>query len=85
MGYRPSSLILLVGKNIVQMLKERIVKSMELNGIWNKMQQGSTKSILCQNKLSSFFGKITDIFIKKENSVCISYMGFNKAFDTVPD
>ncbi|CAM4416902.1 unnamed protein product [Lepidochelys kempii] len=64
-------------------LKEKVVKDIEVNGNWDKIQHGFTKCRSCQTNLISFFEKVTD-FLDKGNAVDLIYLDFRKAFDTVP-
>ncbi|CAM5165724.1 unnamed protein product [Natator depressus] len=66
-----------------KILKEKVVKDIEVNGKWDKIQHGFTKGRLCQTNLISFFEKVTD-FLDKGNAVDLIYLDFSKAFDTVP-
>uniref|UniRef100_K7F1X3 Reverse transcriptase domain-containing protein n=1 Tax=Pelodiscus sinensis TaxID=13735 RepID=K7F1X3_PELSI len=64
-------------------LKEKVVRDIEANGNWDKLQHGFTKGRSCQTNLISFFEKVTD-FLDKGNAVDLIYLDFSKAFDTVP-
>ncbi|CAM5155546.1 unnamed protein product [Natator depressus] len=65
-----------------KILKEKVVKDIEVNGKWDKIQHCFTKGRSCQTNLI-FFEKITD-FLDKGNAVDLIYLDFSKAFDTVP-
>ncbi|CAM5156864.1 unnamed protein product [Eretmochelys imbricata] len=82
-NYRPVSLTSVVYKVLEKILKEKVVKDIEVNGKWDKIQHGFTKGRSCQTNLISFFEKITD-FLNKGNTVDLIYLDFSKAFDTVP-
>ncbi|CAM5091339.1 unnamed protein product [Eretmochelys imbricata] len=82
-NYRPVSLTSVVCKVLEKILKEKIVKDIEVNGNWDKIQHGFTKGRSCQTNLISFFEKVTD-FLDKGNAVDLIYLDFSKAFDTVP-
>uniref|UniRef100_A0A452IU09 Reverse transcriptase domain-containing protein n=1 Tax=Gopherus agassizii TaxID=38772 RepID=A0A452IU09_9SAUR len=66
-----------------KILKEKVVKDIEVNGNWDKLQHGFTKSRSCQTNLISFFEKVTD-YLDKGNAVDLIYLDFSKASDTVP-
>ncbi|CAM5127349.1 unnamed protein product [Natator depressus] len=68
-----------LGKNF----EGKIVKDIEINGKWDKIQHGFTKGRSCQTNLISFFETVTD-FLDKGNAVDLIYLDFSKAFDTVP-
>ncbi|CAM5077630.1 unnamed protein product [Eretmochelys imbricata] len=82
-NYRPVSLTCVVCKVLEKILKEKVVKDIEVNGNWDKIQHGFTKGRSCQTNLISFFEKVTD-FLDKGNAVDLIYLDFSKAFDTVP-
>ncbi|CAM4552508.1 unnamed protein product [Caretta caretta] len=82
-NYRPVSLTSVVCKVLEKFLKEKVVKDIEVNGNWDKIQHGFTKGRSCQTNLISFFETVTD-FLDKGNAVDLIYLDFNKAFDTVP-
>ncbi|CAM4553252.1 unnamed protein product [Caretta caretta] len=82
-NYRPVSLTSVVCKVLEKKLKEKVVKDIEVNGKWDKIQHGFTKGRWCQTNLISFFEKVTD-FLDKGNAVDLIYLNFSKAFDTVP-
>ncbi|KAG6935017.1 hypothetical protein G0U57_015760, partial [Chelydra serpentina] len=82
-NYRPVSLTSVVCKVLEKILKEKVVKDLEVNGNWDKLQHGFTKGRSCQTNLISFFEKVTD-FLDKGNAVDLIYLDFSKAFDTVP-
>ncbi|CAM4564916.1 unnamed protein product [Lepidochelys kempii] len=82
-NYRPVSLTSVVCKVLEKILKEKVVKDIEVNGNWDKIQHGFTKDRLCQTNLISFFEKVTD-FLDKGNAVDLIYLDFSKAFDMVP-
>ncbi|CAM5100391.1 unnamed protein product [Eretmochelys imbricata] len=82
-NYRPASLISAVCKVLEKILKEKVIKDIEVNGKWDKIQHGFTKGRSCQTNLISFFEKVTD-FLNKGNTVDLIYLDFSKAFDTVP-
>ncbi|CAM5086159.1 unnamed protein product [Eretmochelys imbricata] len=82
-NYRPVSLTSVVCKVWEKILKEKVVKDIEVNGKWDKIQHGLTKGRSCQTNLISFFEKVTD-FLDKGNAVDLIYLDFSKAFDTVP-
>ncbi|CAM5074360.1 unnamed protein product [Natator depressus] len=82
-NYRSVSLTSIVCKVLEKILKEKVVKDIEVNCKWDKIQHGFTKSRSCQTSLISFFEKVTD-FLDKGNAVDLIYLDFSKAFDTVP-
>ncbi|CAM4571088.1 unnamed protein product [Caretta caretta] len=82
-NYRPVSLTSVVCKVLEKKLKEKVVKDIEVNGKWDKIQHGFTKGRLCQTNLVSFFEKVTDV-LDKGNTVDQIYLDFSKAFDIVP-
>ncbi|CAM4671246.1 unnamed protein product [Caretta caretta] len=82
-NYRPISLTPVVCKVLEKILKEKVVKDIEVNGKWDKIQLGFTKGRSCQTNLISFFEKVTD-FLNKGNAVDLIYLDFSKVFDTVP-
>ncbi|CAM5118465.1 unnamed protein product [Natator depressus] len=82
-NYRPVHLTSVVCKVLEKFLKEKVVKDIEVNGNWDKIQHSFTKGISCQTNLISFFEKVTDFF-DKGNTVDLIYLNFSKAFDTVP-
>ncbi|CAM4601877.1 unnamed protein product [Caretta caretta] len=82
-NYRPFSLTSVVCKVLEKFLKEKVVKDIEVNGKWDKIQHGFTKGRSCQTNLISFSEKVTD-FLDKGNTVDLIYLDFSKAFDTVP-
>ncbi|CAM4614994.1 unnamed protein product [Caretta caretta] len=82
-NYRPVSLTSVVCKVLEKILKEKVVKDIEVNGKWDKIQHGFTKGRSCQTNLISSFEKVTD-FLDKGNAVDLIYLDFSKAFDTVP-
>uniref|UniRef100_A0A452HYE6 Reverse transcriptase domain-containing protein n=1 Tax=Gopherus agassizii TaxID=38772 RepID=A0A452HYE6_9SAUR len=82
-NYRPVSLTSVVCKVLEKILKEKVVKDIEVNGNWDKLQHGFTKGRSCQTNLISFFEKVTD-YLDKGNAVDLIYLDFSKAFDTVP-
>ncbi|CAM4563975.1 unnamed protein product [Caretta caretta] len=65
-----------------KILKEKVVKDIEVNGKWDKIQHGFTKGRSCQTNLISFFERVTD-FLDKGNAVDLIYLDFSKAFDMV--
>ncbi|CAM5076373.1 unnamed protein product [Eretmochelys imbricata] len=77
-NYRPVSLTSVVCKVL-----EKVVKDIEANGKWDKIQHGFTKGRSCQTNLIPFFEKVTD-FLDKGNAVDLIYLDFSKVFDTVP-
>ncbi|CAM5146391.1 unnamed protein product [Natator depressus] len=79
-NYRHVSLTSVVCNVLEKILKEKVVKDIEVNGNWDKIQHGFTKG---QTNLISFFEKVTD-FLDKGNAVDLIYLNFSKAFDTVP-
>ncbi|CAM5140370.1 unnamed protein product [Natator depressus] len=81
-NYRPISLTSVVCKVLEKILKAKVVKDIEVNGKWDKIQHGFTKGRSCQTNLISFFEKVTD-FLDKGNAVDLIYLDFSKAFDTV--
>uniref|UniRef100_A0A8C3FC47 Reverse transcriptase domain-containing protein n=1 Tax=Chrysemys picta bellii TaxID=8478 RepID=A0A8C3FC47_CHRPI len=82
-NYRPVSLTSVVCKVLEKILKEKVVKDLEVNGNSDKLQHGFTKGRSCQTNLISFFEKVTDL-LDKGNAVDLIYLDFSKAFDTVP-
>ncbi|CAM4595088.1 unnamed protein product [Lepidochelys kempii] len=82
-NYRPVSLTSVVCKVLEKVLKEKVVKDIEVNGKWDKIQHCFTKGRSCQTNLISFFEKVTD-FLDKGNAVDLIYLDFSKAFNTVP-
>ncbi|CAM5109435.1 unnamed protein product [Eretmochelys imbricata] len=78
-NYRPVSLTTVVCKVLEKILKEKVVKDIEVNDKWDKIQHGFTKGRSCQTNLISFF----EIFLDKGNAVDLIYLDFSKAFDTV--
>ncbi|CAM5121275.1 unnamed protein product [Eretmochelys imbricata] len=82
-NYRPVSLTPVVCKVLEKILKEKVVKDIEVNGKWDKIQHGFRKGRSCQTNLISFFEKETD-FLDKGNAVDLIYLDFSKVFDTVP-
>ncbi|CAM4308052.1 unnamed protein product [Lepidochelys kempii] len=82
-NYRPVSLTSVGCKVLENILKEKIVKDIEVSGNWDKMQHGFTKGRSCQNNLISFFEKVR-VFLDKGNAVDLIDLDFSKAFDTVP-
>ncbi|CAM4378502.1 unnamed protein product [Caretta caretta] len=82
-NYRPVSLTSVVCNVLEKMLREQVVKDIEVSGKWDKIQHGFTKGRSCQTNLFSFFEKVTD-FLDKGNTVDLIYLDFSKAFDTVP-
>lgn len=62
---------------------ERIIKSTEAKGKWNKMQCRFIKDRSCHTRLIPVFDKITH-FLDKGNAGDLSYLDFNKAFEVVP-
>ncbi|CAM4321167.1 unnamed protein product [Caretta caretta] len=82
-NYRPVSLTSVVYKVLEKNLKEKVVKDIEVNGKWDKIQHGFTKGRSCQTNLISFFEKVTDS-LDKGNAVDLIYLDFSKAFDTMP-
>uniref|UniRef100_A0A8C3HAP4 Reverse transcriptase domain-containing protein n=1 Tax=Chrysemys picta bellii TaxID=8478 RepID=A0A8C3HAP4_CHRPI len=82
-NYRPVSLTSVICKVLEKILKEKVVKDLEVNGNWDKLQHGFTKGRSCQTNLISFFEKVTD-FLDKGNAVDLIYLNFSKVFDTVP-
>ncbi|CAM4638570.1 unnamed protein product, partial [Lepidochelys kempii] len=82
-NYRPVSLTFVACKVLEKILKEKVVKDIEVNGKWDKIQHGFTKGRSCQTNLISFFEKVTD-FLDKGNAVDLIYLDFSKAFDTMP-
>ncbi|CAM4600964.1 unnamed protein product [Caretta caretta] len=82
-NYRPVSLTSVVCKVLEKILKEKVVKDIEVNGKWDKIQHGFTKGRSCQTNLISSFEKVTD-FLDKGNAVDLIYLNFSKAFDTMP-
>ncbi|CAM5164461.1 unnamed protein product [Natator depressus] len=82
-NYRPVSLTSVVCKVLEKILKEKVVKDIEVNGKWDKIQHGFTKGRSCQTNLISFFEKVTD-FLDKGNAVDLIYLDFSKAFDMGP-
>ncbi|CAM5112852.1 unnamed protein product [Eretmochelys imbricata] len=82
-NYRPVSLTSVVCKVLEKILKEKVVKDIEVNGKWDTIQHGFTKGRSCQTNLISFFEKVTD-FVDKGNTVDLIYLDFSKAFDTMP-
>ncbi|CAM4371744.1 unnamed protein product [Caretta caretta] len=81
-NYRPVSLTSVVCTVLEKILKEKVVKDIEVNGKWDKIQHGFTKGRSCQTNLI-FFEKVTD-FLDKGNAVDLIYLDFSKAFDTGP-
>ncbi|CAM4578493.1 unnamed protein product [Caretta caretta] len=79
-NYRPVSLTSVVCKDLEKILKEKVVKDIEVNGKWDKIQHGFTKDRSCQTNLFSFFEKVTDL-LDKGNAVALIYLDY---FDTVP-
>uniref|UniRef100_A0A8C3FZL9 Reverse transcriptase domain-containing protein n=1 Tax=Chrysemys picta bellii TaxID=8478 RepID=A0A8C3FZL9_CHRPI len=82
-NYRLVSLTSVICKVLEKFLKEKVVKDLEDNANWDKLQHGFTKGRSCQTNLISFFEKVTD-YLDKGNAVDLIYLDFSKAFDTVP-
>uniref|UniRef100_A0A452HPE5 Reverse transcriptase domain-containing protein n=1 Tax=Gopherus agassizii TaxID=38772 RepID=A0A452HPE5_9SAUR len=82
-NYRPVSLTSVVCKVLEKILKEKVVKDIEVNGNWDKLQHGFIKGRSCQTNLISFFERVTD-YLDKGNAVDLIYLDFSKAFDIVP-
>ncbi|CAM5076776.1 unnamed protein product [Eretmochelys imbricata] len=82
-NYRPVSLTSVLCTVLEKILKEKVVKDIEVNGKWDKIQHGFTKGRSCQTNLISFFEKVID-FLDKGNAVDLIYLDFSKAFDTMP-
>ncbi|CAM4548729.1 unnamed protein product [Lepidochelys olivacea] len=82
-NYRPVTLTSAVCKVLEKILKKKVVKDIEVNGKWDKIQHGFTKGRSCQTNLISSFEKVAN-FLDKGNTVDLIYLDFSKAFDTMP-
>ncbi|CAM4586410.1 unnamed protein product [Caretta caretta] len=76
-NYWPVSLTSVVCKVLEKILKEKVVKDIEVNGKRDKIQHGFTKGRLCQTNLISFFEKVTH----GELLVKLCKMGINRKIE----
>ena len=82
-NYRPVSLTSVIYKQMESIIKDEIIKHLNILKLINLSQHGFTKGRLCLTNLLEFFEKVTDVIDKGKPFDCI-YLDFAKAFDKVP-
>ena len=82
-NYRPVSLTSVICKLMELMIKDEIIKHLNIFKLINGFQHGFTKGWSCLTNLLEFFKKVTNAICKCTPFDCI-YLDFAKAFDNVP-
>ena len=82
-NYRPVSLTSVICKQIESIIKNEIIKHLNIFKLINGSQHGFTKGRSCLTNLLEFFEKVTDAIDNGKAFDCI-YLDFAKAFDKVP-
>ena len=82
-NYRPVSLTSVVCKIMEKLVRENIIKHLEMNKLINDNQHGFMHGRSCATQLLDVMDKWTKI-IDEGGSVDVIYMDFQKAFDSVP-
>ena len=82
-SYRPSSLTLVPGKVMEQIISGTIMDQLKVNQGIRLSQHGFTNGRSCLTNLISFYDKVTRL-VDEGQAVDVVYLDFSKAFDTVP-
>ena len=81
-NYRPVALTSLLTKTFEKIIKEKIVKYIDDNSLFNNSQHGFRTGRSCLSQLLAHFDAITT-FLEKGSNVDVIYLDFSKAFDKV--
>ena len=82
-NYRPVSLTSVVGKLLEGILRDRIYRHLERQGLIRDSQHGFVSGKSCLTNLIEFFEGVTKK-VDEGSAVDVVYMDFSKAFDKVP-
>ena len=82
-NYRPVSFTSVVGKLLEGILRDRIYRHLETQGLIRDSQHGFMSGKSCLTNLIEFFEGVTKK-IDECSAVDVVYMDFSKAFDKVP-
>ena len=82
-NYRPISLTSVPGKLLERLIRDEIVKQMEVNNLFSAAQHGFVTGKSCSTQLLELMEEITEALDSNED-VDIIYLDFAKAFDKVP-
>ena len=82
-NYRPISLTSVVCKVMETIIRDKIVKFLEVNELIKNSQHGFRNKRSCLTNLLDFYNDVFNIY-DESKAVDIIYLDFQKAFDTVP-
>ena len=82
-NYRPVSLTSICGKMLEAIVKDEMVRHLEINKLIRPSQHGFIRGRSCTSNLVSFLEKVTET-VDGGEAVDIIYLDFAKAFDKVP-
>ena len=82
-NYRPISVTSVPGKLFERIIRDAIVKHMEENNLFSKVQHGFVSGRSCTKQLLELMEELTEALDSNED-VDIIYLDFSKAFDRVP-
>ena len=82
-NYRPISLTSVPGKVLERLIRDEIVKHMEVNNLFSAAQLGFVSGKSCSAQLLELMEELTEALDSNED-VDIIYLDFAKAFDKVP-
>ena len=82
-NYRPISLTSVICKTLETLIRDKVVKFLEKNGLINNSQFGFRNKRSCLTNLLDFFNYVYNVY-DDCRSVDIIYLDFQKAFDKVP-
>ena len=82
-NYRPVSLTSVPGKIMESLIKDGVVKHLDINDLIDQSQHGFMKNKSCTTNLLEFFELLTDT-IDQGDCMDVIYLDFSKAFDKVP-
>ncbi len=82
-NYRPISLTSVICKILETLIRDKVVKFLEENGLINNSQFGFRNKRSCLTNLLDFFNYEYNVY-DDCRSVDIIYLDFQKAFDKVP-
>ena len=77
--YRPVSLTSVPGKLLERLITDKIVKHMEDNNLFSKVQHGFIKGRFCTTQLLELMEELTEALDSNEE-VDVIYLDFKKAF-----
>jgi len=82
-NYRPVSLTSVVGKLLEGVIRDRIYKYLDRQGLIRESQHGFVRGRSCLTNLLEFFEEVTRK-VDEGKAVDVVYLDFSKAFDKVP-